>query len=218
MKKFKFWLLTALAVGVLGIGAYSARTDIVAYSGSGSLRNIDVFRIDSNGDMILTNSSSITGFGVDSATGEIDVYSGDLNLGTGDTQPSTTAGTYPGILVPIKNGSGTAWTEGDVIISSGNTNTTAGIGSMAAVLATTTVLGVAAESIADGAVGFMRVSGWALVKTTGTVNIGDILVTTGTVAGRAGVTTGTQVVGTMIGKAVDQGTAAGDTVLTLLSR
>lgn len=218
MKKFKYWLWLFPALLLVSVGVYSARTDIFAVSGGGSLRNIDVFRIDSTGDVHFTDSGSYDALGIDSSTGELSTYKGDLSLGTSDTRPSVTADTYPGIMVPIYNGSGASWSEGDVIVSSAHINTTAGVGTLTTALATTTVLGVAAETIADGAVGFIRVGGWSIVKTTGAVKIGDVLVTTNTVAGRAGVTTGTQVVGTSIGKAMSVGAAAGDTVLTLLSQ
>ena len=120
------------------------------------------------------------------------------------------------VRVPITNKSGATMAKGTVILSSTSAQAVAqvGWGSQAAILSTTSVLGVAAESIADGAVGWMAVDGFALVLTTGPIVPGNVVVSTaGTesagVACYAGVTTGTQVVGTNIGTAVSSGTAAG---------
>jgi hypothetical protein len=208
MKKIftKRWLIAGAAVALfagalMAFPSSNTYTDFWTIFGVGSLRNTAIAFIDSNRDFNL--------------------YDGDFNLGVSQSRPTTATGTYPGITVPIYNASGSAWTEGDVIIASA-TASTAGYGSYAAINATTTVIGVAAESIANGAVGLMKVSGWALVKTTGTVQIGNILVSTSGsngagVAGYAGVTTGTQVVGTAIGKAMSVGTAGGGTTLVLLN-
>lgn len=207
MKKFsnKYWFVFALIpiLGIFAAGWLSAFpssndvTDFWTIKGIGTLRTQSIAYIDSNRDLNL--------------------YDGDINLGSSQSRPTTTAGTYPGLLVPIYNGSGASLTEGMVVVSSANNNVTAGYGTTTTAVATTTVLGIAAETIADGAVGLIRVGGWAIVKTTGSVFPGDVLVSTN-VAGYAGTTTGTQVVGTAIGKAVSKGTAAGGNTLVLLNQ
>jgi hypothetical protein len=142
---------------------------------------------------------------------------GSIQLGSDEDSP--TAITFENVndhqmRVPITNKSGATMLKGTVITSSTTAGTQAGWGSQVATLATTTVLGVAAENISNGSVGYMAVNGYALVLTTGTVVPGNILVSTaGTesagAAGYAGVTTGTEVVGTNIGTAISSGTAAG---------
>lgn len=199
----KFWLLF-LAVTVASVGALIAFpsssnfTDFWTILGNGTLRNTAIAYIDTNRDFNL--------------------YDGDVNLGVSGSRPSTTAGAYPGLAVPIYNASGSAWTEGDVIIAS-RTSTTSGYGSLTTVVATSSVLGVAAESIANGAVGLMRVDGYALVHTTGTVLIGDIVVSSATAgyAGKIVDPSSFTAYGVAIGKAMSVGTAAGGSTLVLLS-
>lgn len=217
MKKFKVLGWVAFAVAILGVVGYSSRGDIMALRGEGTLRSVEVFRINSTGDLTLTDSASYDALTIDSTSGGLSIYNGNVSLGTSDTQPSTTSGAYPGVSVPIYNASGSSWSAGEVIIASA-TATTSGYGSSAAILATTTVLGVAAETIANGAVGLMKVSGYAIIKSTGYLRIGNIVVTSNTVSGQgyAGLTTGTQVVGTEIGTIMSDGNE--NTHLILLSR
>lgn len=151
------------------------------------------------------------------------LYFGDSQDVKYVTMPTaSTAGPKFAIKVPFYNGSPNSTAEGTVILAS--TTATSNIyGTFAAILATTTVLGVADGVYASGTKGWMTIMGYCRVLTTGTVNVGDILVSTGGTAGAgaagyAGTTTGTQVVGTHIGKAVSPGTASGGLTTILISR
>lgn len=146
--------------------------------------------------------------------------SGGVYLGIQASTPSFTVGTHPGLKVPFVNKSGAVMVQGTVVVSSTTNNSQTGWGSQVAILATTTVLGVNDSACAVNAVCWMTVSGYALVLTTGAVQVGNILVSTaGTnnagAAGYAGVTTGTQVVGTEVGIAASSGTASGGLTLIL---
>lgn len=213
MKKFKkSWLYAGAFIAIacflpvktlIAIPTFSDFSNFWAIKGIGSLTNTAIAYIDSTRDFNL--------------------YDGDINQGVSGTRPSTTAGAYPGLTVPIYNGYSAAMAEGDVIIAS-VTATTSGYGSEGALTATTTVLGVAAEAIAVGAIGSMRVGGYAIVKTTGAVAIGDLLVSSAGVAGVGAVgyagklAPGTSdLIGCVLGKAMSVGTAAGGNTLILLS-
>lgn len=150
------------------------------------------------------------------------LYFGDSQDVKYVTMPTASTADKFAIKVPFYNGSPNSTAIGTVILSS--TTATSNIyGTYAAILATTTVLGVSDGVYASGTKGWMTILGYCRVLTTGTVNVGDILVSTaGTngagAAGYAGTTTGTQVVGTSIGKAVSPGTAAGGLTTILITR
>jgi hypothetical protein len=201
MKKKVLLSLVLVGIGSLIYGASNIFTDFLSISGNGSLRNTSIFWIDANRD--------------------VSVYDGDVILGGSGSTPSTTAGTYPGVQVPFYNASATTLVQGNVIIASAtNATAGAGYGSIAAVLSTTNVVGICAGTVASGAVGWMTVSGYALVLTTGTVNMGNVLVSTaGTVGTGAAGYAGAIVAptsGTDIGIAMSQGTAAGGLTLVRL--
>lgn len=218
MKKFfkRYWLL--LALGVFGTGLFAASNDFTDFwtiKGRGSLNGTSIWWIDTNRDLNSYDGNLTIGL-----TGDLQTNQGDLKLGTGDTRPTTTSETYPGVLVPIYNGFSSSMTEGDVVIAS-VTSSTSGYGTLGTAIATTTILGVAAETITSGSVGFMRVSGYAIVKATGVVNMGDIMVSTN-VAGYSGHLTAagtSDLVGSVIGKAMStQAAATSGSVLVLLNR
>lgn len=155
MKRFKK-LSMFLASVVLASSLWAIRTDIISLQGIPDAREVDAFTVDSDGD--------------------INLYQGDIQLGQSGSTPSTTANTYPGFTVPIYNASGVSIPLGSVIIASTTNNSTAGYGTIENVGSTTTVLGVAYEIIAAGAVGDMTIAGYALCLTTGPVFIGNVLV------------------------------------------
>jgi hypothetical protein len=165
----------------------------------------------------LTNVSNYNK--VEAAEG---IYLGDAQDIAAVTMPTSTNDRGYSIKVPFYNGSPSATAVGTVILAS--TTATSNIyGTYAAILATTSVLGVSDGIYASGSKGWMAIAGYCQVLTTGTVNVGDILVSTGGssgtgAAGYAGTTTGTQVVGTAIGKALSPGTAAGGLTTILLTR
>ena len=200
----KKWLYAFGFLTVVGIAyAQTPSSDINDYftiKGRGTEYNTSIGYIDSN-----------KSFNV----------SGDVVLGIQASTPSFTAGTYPSVKVPFVNKSGSVMAQGTVVLSSTTAGTRTGWGTQAAILATTTVMGVNEGACAVDAVCWMTIDGYALVLTTGAVSPGNILVSTaGTLgvgaAGYAGVTTGTQVVGTEIGIAVSSGTAAGGRTLILM--
>lgn len=187
--------------------ANAANTDIWSLGGQGVYWAQDMVKVDSGYDFRLYNGDVVFG-----ANG--------LNPSTNNstTTPSTTVGGYYGVKVPFFNGASASTANGMIIIASATFNSSTTFeGSFASVAATTTILGVADGVYASGAIGYMTVSGYALVLTTGAVKIGDLLVSTNTTAGYAGVGSGTIAVGTVIGKALTVGPAAGGLVLSLIN-
>lgn len=133
---------------------------------------------------------------------------------TSVTLPTTVTGSNFAHWVPVTN-IGPAVVQGEVLIAS---NTGTGyVRSQPGTTALTTVVGVAAEAIASGAKGWMvpRGGGFAIVRTTGTVNIGDTIVSSATAVGYAG-GTATPTTGTDFGTAMSAGTAAGGVILAIL--
>lgn len=180
--------------------ARAANTDTANWSGQGTYNAKDMVHIDSNYNLRLYNGS---------------LFFGDNQLApsTDSTQttPSTSVGGYYGIKVPIKYVE--AVTNGDVICSS---NVATGNGRKCTTTGSTTVIGVADNTYALGAVGWMTVGGYALIKTTHTVAIGDILISTAGTAGNAS-TNNSASNGTVIGKALSTGAAAGANTLAIIS-
>lgn len=183
--------------------AYAANTDRSAISGDGKQNNIDVWRIDSNYDMHLataTDHDSIV-FRASSGTG---YQAGDIILRGDNAVPSSNS--FPSYKVKFLNGSGAATVQGMVIVSSTTPGSTLGAGGTVSLTATTTVMGICDGVYANGAMGSMTISGYALVLATGTVAAGNVLVSsapfTSGAKGYAGQATGTVVVGTVVGKAL----------------
>ena len=205
MKKKHILFLFLLGI-VTVYGLKAANTDKWGIGGDGLYNAKDMVHVDSSWNLRLFNG---------------DIVLGDNVLPPTTDAQSATLGGYYGIKVPFFNSSSSSTAEGSVILAS-TTYTTSAYGTMAAILATTTVLGVSDGVYAANTTGYMVIAGYALVLTTGAVSPGDILVSTagslGTGAvGYAGKTTGTQVVGTGIGKAITKGTAAGGTVLAIIN-
>ena len=195
MKAFKRWgalaLLTAMAVSI----AYATVTYVTSYKVAGSYV------------WILQNDGSVMEKGA--------LKMGDTLTGSSLTLPTTTTGSNFSRWIPVKNIGSAAATQGDILCSS-NTGT----GYVSVCPGTSdlkTVLGVAAESIASGATGWMvgRGGGYAVIHTTGTVNIGDILVSTSSASGYA---TGNNspTTGAYFGHALSAGTSSGGSVLALI--
>lgn len=142
--------------------------------------------------------------------------SGNNYTGSSVTLPTTSTGAKFAHWVPVYNPTGSSIAAGTILIAS---NTGTGyVQPVPSVLSTTTVVGVAAEAIASVTKGWMIPlgGGYAIVLTSGTVAIGDVLVTTGTSAGRAG-PNNTPTSGTDIGVAVSaSGTSTGGSVLAIL--
>lgn len=192
MKRFlrKYWAIALLVFAGAGLFAASSDfTDFWTIKGTGTLNNTAIAWIDSARDFTL--------------------YDGDVVLGGSGSQPSTTAGAYPSLKVPFYNGAGAAMVQGNVVLSS--VTTSSGVGTIASITSTTTYVGICEGSVAAGAIGYMSVSGYALVLTTGTVYSGDILVSSAPAvsaakgyAGRLSVGAG-DFVGVIIGRAMSTG-------------
>lgn len=194
MKRFKKnWHFAAMFVAVSVAFAYAAN-----YAQRLVVGGTQVWLIESDG---TTQSAGPTRYGNNAVTASV-------------TLPSILTGSQFAQQVPVYN-VGAAVTLGDVLIAS-NTGT----GYVAAGTATDalkTIVGVAAGSIASGAKGWMvpRGGGYAVIKTTGTVAIGDILVSTGAAAGYL---TGqaSPVAGSIVATAMSAGTSSGGTVLAIM--
>lgn len=201
MKFLNKKLSLAAAVVVVGITlAYATVTYVVRYTVTGT----EVFRVNNDGSVLA--QGGVTSFGPAKA--------GNTATGASVTMPTTTTGANYGLWRPVYN-VGAAVTQGDVLIAS-NTGTgyvMKGIASSGA----TNVIGVAAEAIASAATGWMVPLGgqYAIAHTTGTVAIGDILVTTTSAAGYLA-TNNTPTAGTTVAKALSAGTAAGGNTLVLM--
>ena len=213
MKKYTFGVLIGLCVGSV-FAASNFFTDRWTILGTGSLRNTAVAWIDSAYDFFITDSASYTAFSVDSTSGEVTIYNGDLQLGSDGTAPDTSSGGYYGIKVPFTNASGQALTQGHIIVVN---STGTGTGKIVGVTSTTTILGVCEGTVAAGAVGYATVAGYALVLTTGTVLPGDVIVSSnpfgaGAVLGYGGADA-TPDSGADVGVAMSAGTAAGGLTL-----
>jgi hypothetical protein len=143
---------------------------------------------------------------------------GGLYFGNDDvlpTLPTKTTAQKFALKVPVYNVGATALTLGDLLISSAT-----GTGYVQISTATnglTSIVGVAAASIASGAKGWMIPlgGGFGVVKTTGTINIGDLLVSTSTANGRCGASA-SPATGSIVGRAMSSGTAAGDSVIAIM--
>ena len=203
MKKYTFGILIGLCVGSV-FAASNFFTDRWTILGTGSLRNTAVAWIDSAYDFFITDSASYNAFSVDSTSGEVTIYNGDLQLGSDGTAPDTSSGGYYGVKVPFTNGTGITLSQGMIVCASTGT----GAARAAVVTATTTVVGVAEGTITAGSVGYMTVSGYALVLATGTVIEGDVIVTTNVAGGSAvygyGGGTATPTTGTDVGVAMSR--------------
>lgn len=138
---------------------------------------------------------------------------GALKFGNDETTPTVAPGTtnadFWSVKVPFTNRSGSTISRGMVVVASITLTGTA-LGALTTSLATTTWMGIADGTITNGSVGFMSISGYASVLTSGTVNLGDMLVTTTTNFGYAGATTSTNsIIGSIIGRAFSVGSSSG---------
>lgn len=179
----------------------AANSDTWNISGQGVYNPKDMVHTDSKYNMRLYNGS---------------IYLGDNGLvpSVDNTQvtPSITVGGYYGLKVPIKYVTGV--TNGDLVCSS---NTATGNALQCVTTNTTTVIGIADNTYAAGTVGWMTVAGYAVVHTSGTVSIGDLLVSSATVSAGYGGSGNSGSNGTVIGKALSVGTVGGGNTLAVIS-
>lgn len=179
-KKLNLLIIGLIALSFVGVWKY-VRAAQVASATNVTYLQLDGNAIyDSNGTQRLSIGSSnvLTGQFVTSGP----VIQGDTATGASVTLPTTTTGSNFSNWVPVYN-VGAAVVQGEILISS-NTGT-AYVRGGPATTDLTNVVGVAAAAIASGAKGWMvpRGGGYAVVLASGTVNIGDILVSSATWAG-----------------------------------
>lgn len=190
----KYWLLAILAIPVCYYSYALAAYSYQRYTAGGN----QIYELYSDGTLTIAGP----------------LKSSNNYTATSVTLPTTTTGANFSHWIPVYN-VGPAVTQGDVLIAS---NTGTGyVRSQPGTSGLTTVVGIAAEAIASGAKGWMcaRGGGYAVVHTTGTVNIGDCLVSSATAVGYAG-GSATPTTGTDFGTAMSAGTAAGGSVLAVL--
>jgi len=206
----KKWLLSVLAVVLLVpfIHAVTGDANIWSLNGKGVRRDTPDIQLYEN---------TVGGLPTLYLSGDIKI--GDTGSGT-PTLPTTTTATQWGLKVPFYNSSGATLARGSVLIGSG---TVAGSATSAATTSLATVVGVCDGVVAAWGTGWMTVSGYAAVLTTGTVAIGNLLVSTAGsngsgAAGYAGAIASAATVeaGTIIGKAMSVGTAAGGLTIVKL--
>ena len=140
---------------------------------------------------------------------------GDSSTTSSITLPTTTTGASFSHQVPVYNPTASTLPQGTALISS---NTGAGyVNITGTTIDLTGVIGVAAADIAATSKGWMIPvgGGYAIVLTTGTVAVGDVLVTSGTVAGRLG-TDNTPTTGAEVAVAMTAGVAAGSSILAIM--
>lgn len=192
MNWFKNWAkaLAIMASFSLVAQAFTVPTCVVSYPGSGAGSTTNLFCLDGSGNMTIkgglnVNSIPINADGSFTSNGLSSV--GGLLNGTPGVAVST--------LTTLGNSIGTRWpvyllgtipaVEGSVLIASATTSAFSGV---AVVVSTgvnnlTTVVGVASAPASTGSVVNMYTDGFVLALTTGTVNPGDVLVTTVTGSG-----------------------------------
>lgn len=202
LKKNKWASFVGVSIIFVSL-AYATVTYKVRYTTLGT----EVFRIESDGGIVAQGGVAAVG----------PWKRGNTTTGTAVTMPTTTTGSNFAGWVPVYNPTGSSIAAGTVLISSDVANGVAYVNSAPATTDLTTIIGVAAEAIAATSKGWMvpRGGGYAVVKTTGTVNIGDTLVST---TSAAGYLTGdaTPTTGADVGTALSAGTAAGGSILALL--
>jgi len=176
-----------VAAGLLK-GASNEFTDYWTILGIGSLRNTAIAWIDSARDFTL--------------------YDGDIILGGKGATPSATAGEYPALKIPIKNDGNSTWSQGTLVTVDDDC---AGCGKASSANDQTDWIGFSEGTVAHGSVGYVIAAGYALALTTGTVNRGDVLVSTATTPSSPGYVAAdtTPTTGADVAVAIASGTTAG---------
>lgn len=191
MKKLLKWMgALALIIGVYAIVHAATLGTVERFTSNGT----QIWVLKSDGSSAQTGSQK---FGSDSVTPAL---------------PTAANGDKFGIKVPVYNVGASATAQGTLLCSS-NTGT----GYVAACVSSDqkTVFGTADDVIASGGYGYASVAGYALVLTTGTVAIGDVIVSTVASSGY-GAANNSPTSGTDLGIAMSAGTAAGGLTLIRL--
>jgi hypothetical protein len=205
-------LLVALSVLGAGFNVAQAaqtcqKTDFFCYE-SGPSQNLSTpARLDANGNMILLGNATVAG----TVATPADIIQGTVGSGAiiTNTAPNSS------LAIPVVVSSGVS--QGGVLIA--GSTTTANPSSVAGIPCTTsgatTVIGVADVAGSSGTVVNVDYSGVGVVLTTGTVSVGDLLVSSAPATGGCiAATNNSASVGTVIGTALTVGTSASSPVLT----
>lgn len=199
-RRYYIAALVFFSIFALPLISKCSNTDIWNLSGQGVYNAKDMIHVDNAYNLRLYNGS---------------LFLGDTGLAPSvdNTQvtPSASVGGYAGVKVPIKYTG--AVTVGDLICSS---NVATGNGLRCPSTSISTIIGVADSTYAAGSVGWMTVGGYALVHATGTINIGDLLISSGTITpGYSGDGIGAAN-GVAFGKALSSNSGTGN-VLAIIS-
>lgn len=202
MKFLKKWpLASAFGLIVIALTSVFAATYVQRFTVGGT----EVWRIDNDGSVDTPSSITLGG----------PLKFGSEEVATAATLPTTTTGSNFGDWVPVYN-VGAAVIQGQLLISS-NTGT-AFVAGGPATQDLTNIVGVAAEAIASGAKGWMvpRGGGYAVILGSGTIAIGDILVSSAAAAGY-GWSDNTPTAGASIGRAMSTNTSgSGNPILAIM--
>jgi hypothetical protein len=225
--KIRKWLIAffgaALYAGTVhAITCGAGSTPVVRYTVAGS----EVYCLDQDGN--ITSSGTYVSSGrvqTSSTTVSLGSKFGN-NVGNPTQTPTSTTAVLYGLKVPYVNASGTTVPAGGVVIAS--VTAAAGVpvpGAPSVYTATSTWIGIAESALVAGGTGYMTISGYATVLTTGAVQIGEYIVSSAPVTGYAGslgvnLSTSTLIQNWpfIIGKAMSVGTAAGGTTIILLRK
>lgn len=194
MKSTFRFLMSSFLVGFMAMGNISilkaSNGDILTYTGSGSLNSVEVFRINSTGNVVTTNgftqtnTAGVTSASISQGDMTLNTSSSTLQFGDGTVVPATMTATrsqgtfFTGYL---QNGSAAVninATEGMVLCA-----TTSAVGQGITLVACPNSLnlpswaGIAVAAASTGSVVNVFDTGWVNALTTGTVNAGDQLVT-----------------------------------------
>lgn len=218
-------LLAVFSVFIVYRAAQTASWNIATWQGSASRNNTTEFEItaatEGGAAGFLPGTDDTNPLG--SATkGFSSVFSNDLNLiaansavafgGSAAVSTTTTSGNSQGVYFPAYLGGVTNAVEGSVLcsttVASGNLVT---VQVCPALVDHTDWVGIAKSAVSTGSVVNVYVSGWVLALSTGAVTAGQVLVTTGTVAGYLGPDT-TPTTGADVGVALGPGATAGGLV------
>lgn len=180
MKKLVYGSIVATCL-VFGLLSFGHADDIVTYDIKEGTTVTKVLSLDETGDLAVTKVSTFTGNVY--LDGNLLINDDDIIMGSTSTVVSTatTAGTGQGTYVTaylVPGDLETAASEGSLLIA---TTPASGYGLSVGVSTGSFAqkwLGVAASAASTGTVVNMYTSGVVFALTTGTVNVGDLLVST----------------------------------------
>jgi hypothetical protein len=127
---------------------------------------------------------------------------------TGNAVSTATTSTDRGVYIPVYiSTAGTALVRGDTVITTTAFASQGVAGTISNTGGATNLLGVVSNSCSTGTVCNVMIDGVALALTTGTVNVGDLLVTT--TAANGYLATNNAATNSVMGRALASGNSAG---------